>query len=491
MQLPGGGAGLLAIRTPPSMSLALLYVAVLAVQGYGFFVAWTIWKRDRAASVLVAVGSAAIVVGAAIGFFVDFAGLRAPYLGAWPHAVFVLCMAVVLSREYSARAARIAATERQFVAAFEHAPIGKALLAPDGRFLRVNRALCRMFDSTAEELCARRLKDVLRPDDGASGDTEPQRLLAGDIDGYTVERRLLRRDGALVWALVAVSAVPDDRGRPLRFVAQLQDVTELRTHRDRLEELVATRTSELRVAKDHAERASRAKSEFLAHMSHEVRNPLNVMLGYAQLLQRDATLGETQRRRVDSVFSSGAHLLALLDDVLEMSRIEAGRPGLVEDPFDPWAALDDVERMFAAQAAAKGVELTIVRDPELPRSLFGDGAKMKQILINLTSNAIKFTPRGTIRIEASSSALADGSILARVVVADTGIGIAPEDRARMFQPFEQLEAGARAGGTGLGLAISLAYARLMGGDLTVESAPDVGSTFTFTFVTKRVSNQAA
>ena len=371
MQLPGGGTGLLPIRTPPSSSLPLAYLVVLAIEGYGFFIARTIWKRDRPGALLVAVATASVVFGVTIAILVDFANLRAPYAGALPHVIYVLCMALFLSREYSARS------------------------------------------------------------------------------------------------------------------------TELRAHRQRLEELVATRTRELREAKDDAERANAAKSQFLAHMSHEIRTPLGVILMYAELLQSDRALEEAQRKKIDIIHSSGKHLLTLLNDVLEMSKIEAGHLELVEDPFDPWATLDELEQMFAVQTASKGIELAIERAPELPRSLLGDGAKVKQILINLVSNAVKFTRQGSIRIKASSSTLADGAIVVKIVVADTGIGIAAQDLERIFQPFEQLKPGARAGGTGLGLAISLAHARLMGGDLTVESAPGVGSTFTFTFVAKRVGAEAA
>ena len=399
----------------------------------------------------------------------------------------VLCVAFFLSREYAARGARVAATGRQFEAAFEHGPIGKALLALDGRFLRVNRALCRVLGWTAAELGARRLRDVTHPDD--LDEVEFRRLR--EVPAYTVEKRLLRKDGEPVWALLGLSVVPDDHGRPLRVVAQMHDMTELRAHRERLEELVATRTRELSAAKDEAERANQAKSQFLAHMSHEIRNPLHIILGYAQLLERDPTLGEAQQKKAGIVRSSGNHLLTLMNDVLEMAKIEARHPELAEAAFDPWATLDEVQRMFAGEAASKGIELTIACAPELPRAILGDGAKVKQILINLAGNALKFTERGGIRFKASASASADGATLVKVVVADTGIGIAAQDTARIFQPFEQLDAGKRAGGTGLGLAISLGHARLMGGDLTVESAPGVGSTFTFTFTAKSVGLAAS
>ena len=352
MPLPWGGTGLLPIRTPPGASLAVLYLLVLAIQGYGFFVARAIWKRDRAGAILVAIGAAAILAGVALAILVDFAKVRAPYPGALPHAIFVLCVAFFLSREYSARGARVAATERQFEAAFEHGPIGKALLAPDGRFLRVNRALCRVLGWTAEELGARRLRDVTHPDDHGSDEVEFRRLR--DVPAYTVEKRLLRKDGEPVWMLLAVSVVPDDHGRPLRVVAQMHDVTELRAHRERLEELVATRTRELSAAKDEAERANRAKSQFLAHISHEIRNPLHVILGYAQILERDPTLGGAQQQQVGIMHSSGKHLLTLMNDLLEMAKIEARHLELVEDRFDPWATLDEVERMFAARGRVQG-----------------------------------------------------------------------------------------------------------------------------------------
>lgn len=484
VQLPGGVTGVVPIRTPAGAPLVVLYLAVLATHVYGFFIARTIWKRDRAGGFLIAFASAVILLGAALGFLVDFARVRVPYAGAWPHGVFVVCVSLFLAREYGSRGARVAATRRLFQSAFEHAPIGKALLALDGRFLEVNRALSRLLDRSVEELCARRLRDVMHPEDGAE---EPGLQRLSEAQAYTVERRLLRKDGEVVWVLLAVAAVADEHGRHFRIIAQVQDVTELRAHRERLEELVATRTRELSEAKEAAESGSRAKSQFLAHMSHEIRNPLHVILAYAESLERDRALGDAQRTKIGIVRSSGKHLQTIINDVLEMSRLEAGRLELLAAPFDPWATLVEIERMFAGEAAAKALELTIERAPELPVSMLGDGAKVKQIVINLTSNALKFTNHGSIRLHASASVLESGSVLAKVVVADTGIGIAAHETATIFQPFEQLEPGRRAGGSGLGLAISLAHARRMGGDLTVESDPGVGSTFTLTFVAKPVA----
>ncbi len=378
MPLPWGGTGLLPIRTPPGASLALDYILVLAIQVYGFFVARGIWKRDRAGAVMVATGAAAILAGFTLGFLVDFAKVRAPYAGALPHAINVLCLAFFLSREYSARGARVAAT-----------------------------------------------------------------------------------------------------------------MTELRAHRERLEEIVATRTGELREAKDEAERASQAKSRFLAHMSHEIRSPLHVMLLNTSILESIRSLSEEELKCVGTIQKSGQHLAAIINNVLEMSTIEAGRLTLVEHPFDVDATLGEVAQMFAAQAKSNGTELRIEPALALPRSLLGDGSKVKQILINLVSNAIKFTRQGSIRVTATCNMFAEAAALVEIVVADTGVGIAEQELARMFQPFERLDGGVKAGGTGLGLAISLAYARRMGGDISVESAPGTGSRFKLTFRAKRVGPEQA
>lgn len=256
---------------------------------------------------------------------------------------------------------------------------------------------------------------------------------------------------------------------------------ELRAYRLGLEDLVATRTQELRDAKAESERAYAAKSTFLADVSHEIRTPLGVMMLYAQILQRDHTLDAGQREKVDTIFSSGEHLMTLLADVLVMSKIEAARVDVVERVFDPHALLGEVERMFAVQSASNGVKLEIERSADLPRMLVGDGGKVRQILINLVSNAVKFTARGSIRVCASAT----GDVVS-ISVTDTGSGIAQADLARLFQPFEQLTPNRS--GTGLGLAISRAYARMMGGELTVESTLDVGSTFAFTFIGKRIEH---
>jgi signal transduction histidine kinase len=258
---------------------------------------------------------------------------------------------------------------------------------------------------------------------------------------------------------------------------------ESRRSRQELERLVETRTEELRAARDAAQQASRAKGEFLANMSHEIRTPLNAILGYGQLLLREDGLGPEQRKKLEAIRGSGDHLLALINDILDMSKIEAGRVSLSVEPFDPRMLLAGVQSMFAALASPRGIALQFDVARDVPHALVADPGKVRQVLINLIGNAMKFTERGSVQVRATASAPA-GDPVRRIVtieVEDTGAGIGPQDLELIFTTFGQAQAGARRGGTGLGLAISRNYARLMGGDITVASALGEGSVFTFTF----------
>ena len=259
-----------------------------------------------------------------------------------------------------------------------------------------------------------------------------------------------------------------------------QAYAELRQHHEQLEELVATRTRELHAAKDAAEHASRAKSTFLATMSHEIRTPMNAILGYAQLLRRDPSLLPAQREPLSNILESGDHLLTLINNVLEMSKIEATRITLVIGPFDLHGLLDGLRRMFASLVPSS-VALRFELSESVPRWVLGDAGRVRQVLINLLSNAVKFTKEGNIRVRASAQALANERQQISITVEDTGDGIASGDLARIFDAFEQADAGVRAGGTGLGLTISRHLAQLMQGDLSVSVAAHGGTTFTFTF----------
>jgi len=249
---------------------------------------------------------------------------------------------------------------------------------------------------------------------------------------------------------------------------------EIARHRDHLEERVAERTAELRAAQQESERLARAKSEFLAKMSHEIRTPLNAVLGLAQLGARGLN-DEDATRTFGQIVESGQHLLAVVNDVLDMSRINAGKLAIERRPFALGALIDRVAGMIAPSAQAKGLRWQVRCSPELAPWVSGDEIRLTQVLANLLANAVKFTETGDVGLTVRTE---PGMVVFEV--ADTGVGITPEQAARLFEPFEQADNSTtrRFGGSGLGLVISRELARLMGGDIMLASQPGKGSVFT-------------
>jgi CheY-like chemotaxis protein len=221
-----------------------------------------------------------------------------------------------------------------------------------------------------------------------------------------------------------------------------------------------------------------AKGRFLANMSHEIRTPLTAILGYSQILERDPLLTLPQRQRVETINRSGEHLLALLNDILEISKIEAGSHSPSPVTFDLPALLRDMEMMFRPRAEAKHLTLDTVGIAQVPQYVVADEQKLRQILINLLDNAVKFTTTGFVRFRAWTDPAGAAGLRLVITIGDSGPGMAPEESTRLFQIFEQTSSGRHEGhGSGLGLAISRQFARLLGGDISVESAAGVGSTF--------------
>ncbi|NML17592.1 CHASE domain-containing protein [Azohydromonas caseinilytica] len=288
----------------------------------------------------------------------------------------------------------------------------------------------------------------------------------------------VRADGTRFPALFNISVLRDGRDRPIGFLGVITDLSE----RQLLEETLRQRTHQ-------AEAASRAKSAFLAHMSHEFRTPLNAVIGLSQLL-RQRELPPEVSRFVGHIHQAGEQLLALTNDVLDLSRIESGAMQLEEAVFEPAALLDAVCALVRPQADAKGLELRLEADPALPARLLGDPLRIRQVLLNLLGNAVKFTPAGSVTLRATVAERDASHATLRLEVRDTGIGIAPEVQARIFEPFAQADSSTtrRFGGTGLGLSIVRRLVVMMDGVLDLHSTPGAGSAFGVTLTLRLPAN---
>jgi len=363
----------------------------------------------------------------------------------------------------------------------DNASIGICRGHEDGRILYANEHFARMLGYTREELCSSTYFDIV-PDMGEQRWRDHRRLLraAGSRKFEAVHRR---QDGTLFPVEVTVNYM--EFGEDPFSCSFTQDITERRRAEEELreayrslEQKIEERTAQLKTAKEAAEAANRSKSVFLANMSHELRTPLNAILGYSQLLKRDGSLEPGQKEYLDIINRSGEHLLQLIDSVLELSKIEAGRIPLEPVSFDPAALVRELHAMFRIKAETKGLRFDPPETGSLPRRLVADVNKLRQVLINMVGNAVKFTERGAVSLRVAATGQTGGGMRLAVEVEDSGPGIAPEELDKVFEMFEQTESGRRSkGGTGLGMAISREYARTMGGDLVVASRPGEGSLF--------------
>jgi PAS domain S-box-containing protein len=346
---------------------------------------------------------------------------------------------------------------------FELAPVGMTRSTPDGRFLQVNSAYCDMLGLSRDELLALGPGELTLPDDRLADQAQLQQMLSGQSARYTVEKRLRRPDGVLVWVLEAVALVPDEAGLPDYLISVTKDIGA------RKQAEAALRAAEV------ALRANAAKTEFLSRMSHELRTPLNAVLGFSQLLQMDSTrpLTAGQAQQVRHIELAGQHLLALINDVLDLSRIESGRLTLSTDEVILRSVAEEAIAMVSAMAADRGVVLRLEPiDGEQSARVRADRVRLKQVLINLLSNAIKYNrPGGTATL-----GWRGGLQGWEIHVTDTGQGMSEVQLAHLFEPFNRLGAE-RSGvdGTGIGLTLSRHLVDLMGGRLSVNSLPGQGT----------------
>src|SRR5688572_29297829 len=347
----------------------------------------------------------------------------------------------------------------------------------DSHIVSWNAQAEKTFGWTREEALGRNLAQTIIPPAFREAHLKGMKRFLATGEAPVVNRRLelrgLHRNGHEFPIEITITS-PMRRGDGYFFGAFLRDIS------DRLE-----RDEALRRAKDVAEAATRAKSEFLANMSHELRTPLNGVIGYSQLLQRDRGLNPQQRDALEAISKCGAHLLDLINDVLDLSKIEAGRIDIEQTATDLPQLITDLGHVVADSARRKGLALNMSMGTHVPRRVVMDGRHLRQVLLNLLGNAIKFTAKGHVSLDIANTG--NGLTFA---VADTGPGIDPEELSEIFEAFTQTKSGAAAGGTGLGLTISRHLLQIMGAELHVDSAVGEGSRFYFTLPLVAATDEA-
>jgi PAS domain S-box-containing protein len=345
---------------------------------------------------------------------------------------------------------------------FEEAPIGMAVVGLDEQFKQVNARFAGMVGYSEQELLSRTPLEITHPDDVAETKRLVKAMLAG-TERCSVDKRYVRKDGEILWVTRTACIIRDKTGQPAHFLIMVEDITE----RKRAE-------AALHDAKEEADRANRAKSEFLSRMSHELRTPLNAILGFGQLLERQNP-SEQQRSRVQHIISAGRHLLNLINEVLDISRIEAGHLQLSVEPVAVAVVLEEALDLMRPLAADRSMELSVDLLLESDLHVLADGQRLKQVLLNLLTNAVKYTAVGG-RVEISVDTSDTAKL--RLLVTDTGAGIAPEKLSRLFTPFDRLGVElSGVEGTGLGLALCQRLMHAMGGEIGVDSRVGKGSAF--------------
>jgi PAS domain S-box-containing protein len=344
-----------------------------------------------------------------------------------------------------------------------------------GNYLFVNDAMCRMFGWSRERVLGANFRLNTNPARHAETQEMFGRVFRTGKPIRSYEFEVFQPNKPVMYVEQSISLERDRLGRPIGFLGVIRDTTTRK-----LAEQESAR------AKDAAEAANRAKSEFLANMSHEVRTPMNGIIGMTQLAQ-DTDLTPYQADCLATIRHQADSLLRIVNDILDFSKIESRRIELEAEPFSLRDVVADAMKPLAVAARDKGLEFASRIGPNVPAQLVGDAVRVRQVLTNLVANAIKFTEHGSVRLEIDFEELRTDAVVLHVAVSDTGIGVAAEKVAAIFEPFRQADGSMtrRFGGTGLGLSISATLVELMGGQIHVDSQPGIGSTFHFTVTLRR------
>lgn len=370
-------------------------------------------------------------------------------------------------------------SEERFRVIFEQAGIGMSICNLGGQFLQVNSTLAQIVGYSIPELLDRNIHDITAVKYRATQKNKLRQLILGRSNNFSIEKYYICKDGSICWVNAIVSLTKDSQGNPKNLIYVVEDITERKKAKIQLEQ-----------AKEKAEAANHAKSQFLANMSHELRTPLNAILGFTQLMSRSANLSQTYQEYIQIINRSGEHLLSLINDILDLSKIEAGQLQTTQESFNLFSLLDEVQQLFSLKALSKDLQLNFERESNVPQYIKCDQKKLRSILINLLGNAIKFTDQGGIWVKIKSEEIFnhDRNIEENLInkyhiffeIQDTGIGILPSEIDSLFDVFVQSQSGKKqAEGTGLGLPISKHFVEMMGGKINLKSTEGEGSIFTF------------
>lgn len=365
---------------------------------------------------------------------------------------------------------------------FDQSPIGIAVTSLDLQFVQVNGQICHVLGHEWQGLHALKVSDVLHPEDAETGSALFKRIMTEGSDKLGVECRFVTRENRTVWCRMTVGVMHGEDGAPLNFLLTLEDISE---QKEAEQKLIA--------AREEALEANKSKSRFLANMSHEVRTPINGILGMLQLM-KTTPLNEEQEDYADTAIQSCNRLTRLLSDILDLSRVEAGRLEIAEEEYELREVTDSINSLFTPVARQKGIDFVVTLDDSVPKRLAGDSIRLQQVVSNLVGNAIKFTDEGTVRLEAwATSPGREDHCRIVLRVSDTGVGIPLEKQESLFEPFTQAENTYTRThqGAGLGLAITRELIHLMQGELALVSEVGMGTEFYVSIPQQVVSETSA
>jgi PAS domain S-box-containing protein len=456
----------LAIKSGSLLALILMIASVTC----GIFCLAKKYRPTRYFMLAWSMFFAGVIISALRAFGVlpaNFLTLYGPQYGS---SLTMLLLALALADRVNLMKAQAAEAEKKYQTIFENANEGIFRTTPQGRITMANQTLAEIFDyaSPDEIFAADPDLNRLYVNPGRRQDFLRELEKKGSVDNF--DAQMYKKDlRTVVDISINARTTLDDHGKLLHMDGMLIDITAKR------------RAEELRVARDVAESANRAKNEFLANMSHEIRTPMNGIIGMTSLLL-DTDLKPEQWEFGRTIKTSADALLTIINDILDFSKIEAGKLDLEDIKFDLRHTMEDINDIVAPAARQKGLAIIYQVSPATPHFLIGDPGRLRQIIINLVNNAVKFTEQGTISIKVIIREDLDAEVKLLFTITDTGIGIPPELQATLFNPFTQADSSTtrKYGGTGLGLSISKQLTEMMGGEIGVESTTGKGSTFWFT-----------